>query len=224
VRNKDSRLWSVDTATEFLISKITKQSEMDGVSLSTVERRMIAFSPERPPSSELMDEFDTDYDRSEYDAKVVQLVKAAYKSDQRLSPLDLPNWWTAIHTLECEDEENWILGQIREAGLRPLGDVWRLLGAEAVCAAIFVAFAALGIHFNAPEWFGLAWSFAFVIAIFALWSYLWRASSKKARLFGDLIILLFVLLPRAIFQIAVFGARAIGRKLNRNRQNLTGSR
>jgi len=122
-------------AKEFLVTKIVEQAEREGVSLSEVERKMLYFSeaaPALPNIIELNEAFDRDYDRAEYESRIVKLIRRI-RSMERRDKDATRAWNKAVQDLSGED--HYLLVMIGEAGgrQRPPGDLIKLVG-----TAIFI--------------------------------------------------------------------------------------
>ena len=68
-------------AKDFLVSQTAEQAALEGVPLSNLEKRMMYFTesgyvPEDP--IKLNEEFETEYDSDEYEAKISRLLHHAY--------------------------------------------------------------------------------------------------------------------------------------------------
>ena len=134
-------------AKEFLVSKIVEEAQLEGITLSEVERKMLYFSETDwtlPDIDAASDEFDRTYDQDDYEVKIAGLVKRSYKRILKGSGDEYDKWWTAIHVLERQD--HFILVMIRQAALRPRGDQLKLFGTAIVVAGLFVSFIFLSIY------------------------------------------------------------------------------
>lgn len=134
-------------AKDFLVQQTTEQAALDGLSLSDLEKRMMYFtesdaSCENP--LELNEEFEAQYDTSEYETKVSRLLHHAYnrlKSDD-LGKMRKRN--LAIRTLRRGDHYVLVLWDINPPSERPIGDFFKLatvgmLTAVGIGIAIFLS-------------------------------------------------------------------------------------
>ena len=72
-------------AKEFLISRVIEEARADGVTLSEVERKMLYFTevhPSLPDIYDVNEQFERNYDRDEYEAKISRLLKNARDRDR----------------------------------------------------------------------------------------------------------------------------------------------
>ncbi len=93
-------------AKEFIVSRITDQAALENVDLSEVERKMLYFSerhPSLPDISQVATEFDQNYNMFEYEAKIVGLVRNAFRRDKKVSPEKMEKWVAARRALRWED-------------------------------------------------------------------------------------------------------------------------
>jgi hypothetical protein len=93
-------------AKEFIVSRITDQAALENVDLSEVERKMLYFSerhPSLPDISDVATEFDQNYNMYEYEAKIVGLVRNAFRRDKKVSPEKREKWVAARRALRWED-------------------------------------------------------------------------------------------------------------------------
>jgi len=189
---------------------------MEGAPLSRVETLMLYVSREHRLSdedTELNSEFEDHCDRAEYEAKVSKLIRAAYKDDRKSSPAEIPDWWAAIHKLESDD--HYILVMVGQAGLRPPGDLWRLLGAAIGVVAALAAFILLSVHFSFPDWVVQAFPWLLLATLVRLWVMRSAGNRKIARAVGGGIAQAIVLIPQAIVTSAIFWVRVGMRRLSR---------
>jgi hypothetical protein len=72
-------------AKQFLISKVLEESDLEHVSLSDVERKMLNFTevgPSLPDIYEVNAEFKLTYETDEYESKIASLLKSARDRDR----------------------------------------------------------------------------------------------------------------------------------------------
>jgi len=130
---------SARDAKEFLISKIVEEAQREDILLSEPERKMLYFSETGwtlPDMAAASDEFDGAHDRPDYEKKIARLIRNAGKLAQKQSSSEYDLWWQAIRRLRAED--HYLLVMIRQAGLRPRGDLLKLWGAAGAVVTAFV--------------------------------------------------------------------------------------
>jgi hypothetical protein len=157
-------------AKEFIIGKIVLEAELEGVSLSEIERKMLYFSEvehEPPDLIEVNEQFEKECDSREYEAKVARLIKQAYQRDCTASKGNSGRWFDEITALSKED--HYILVMVGQARLRKPGDTIRFVVA---CVGIGIALAAFLIFTGDENLQGPELNFAcgvFVVVLAALW-------------------------------------------------------
>lgn len=94
-------------AKDFLVQQAVEQAELEGVPLADVEKRMMYFTESDPSSCdnpiELNEEFEPQYETSEYEIKISRLLHHAYKRLNEENPERMRNWRQAIRTLRQGD-------------------------------------------------------------------------------------------------------------------------
>ncbi len=94
---------TAESAKQFLLSRISEQAATDGITLSDIEKRMFLFSEMSPnPDWEANEQFENEFDDSEYEAKVASLLRHAYASDKK-SPAGESIWRESLDALRKED-------------------------------------------------------------------------------------------------------------------------
>lgn len=76
-------------AKQFLISRVIEEAELEHVSLSDIEKKMLHFTevhPSLPDMYEVNEEFDRNYDSDEYESKIAGLLREARARDREQSP------------------------------------------------------------------------------------------------------------------------------------------
>ena len=126
---------------EFLISQIIEQAQLEGVSLSGVERKMLYFTESEDESpgvdaAALNDKFEAECDAAEYEEKIAKLVGHAFIRNRKISAEAEKRWRQTVTDLEQED--HYILVMVRQAmrSIRPPLDRLKLWGTG---LGIFVA-------------------------------------------------------------------------------------
>jgi hypothetical protein len=140
---------SVRAAKEFLVSQIVDEAQRENVILSEPERRMLYFSESGstlPEMSTVTDEFDRAYDYRDYERKIAALFRRAAKHARKKSAQDYDILWQAIRRLRREDHYLNVL--IRQAGVRPRGDLLRLWSTGIAVVLAFLALIILSINYG----------------------------------------------------------------------------
>ena len=96
-------LFTVDSAKEFLLTKVRDQAAHDAIPLDEIEQRMFLFSEmSGTPDIQAQEEFDRVYDDSAFEEKLTKLLRRAYARDKRNA--DSKREWTqALKSLRNED-------------------------------------------------------------------------------------------------------------------------
>jgi len=95
---------TVDTAKQFLLSRLIEQATRDNVSLSDIEKRMFLFSEvsQNPPDWVANEKFESEYDDGDYEKKITRLIRAADAHDKK-DPPKLETWTESLKALAKED-------------------------------------------------------------------------------------------------------------------------
>jgi hypothetical protein len=134
-------------AVRFVAGEIVEEASRQGTPLTDVERRMLFFneSAPEPDLAEVLAAFERECDEREYERKVSDLVRAAYR---RADASKRDMWTAAIVRLEPSDAYVGVM--ILQAGLvRPEGISWRDL--RVMARLIVIGLAGLGVL-----WFSLS--------------------------------------------------------------------
>lgn len=94
------------SAKEFLIDKIIFQSQLEGVPLTDVEKKMLYFSESGwtlPDIDQISDAFDRDYDQALYEEKIGGLVRNFRARARKENRQELDTWEKAVARLREED-------------------------------------------------------------------------------------------------------------------------
>jgi len=103
-------------AKQFLISKVIEEAEIEHVTVSEIEKKMLHFTeshPSLPDIYEVNAEFERSYDTDEYEAKVAGLLRNARERDTKGSPGGERQWKNALDALKKED--HYILVMVSQA-------------------------------------------------------------------------------------------------------------
>jgi hypothetical protein len=95
---------TVDTAKQFLLTRVVEQATTDNVSLSDIEKRMFLFSEvsQNPPDWDANEKFESEYDSGDYEKKITKLLRVAYGHDKK-DPAKLETWTQSLKALAKED-------------------------------------------------------------------------------------------------------------------------
>jgi hypothetical protein len=130
---------SVQATKEFIAAEITAQAQRNGTPLSEIERKMLLYSEAgwAPPDiMDVGDDFDREYDHSEYEKKVSRIIKRLDKRLRKESPAEYQDWRSALEYLKhCDRYVNVMNVMIVRADLRPPWDRVKLV-ATALLAVV----------------------------------------------------------------------------------------
>lgn len=129
-------------AKDFLVQQAGEQAARENVPLSDIEKRMMYFTESDATSCdnplELNDEFEAQYDTTEYEAKISRLLHHAYERLKGEDPERVREWNLAIRTLRRGDHYILVLWDTKPASEHPR-DSLKLLGVGMLIAVgIFV--------------------------------------------------------------------------------------
>lgn len=131
------------------MSQIVDEAQRENIVLSEPERKMLYFSESGwtlPDISTVADEFDRSYNYRDYEKKIATLFRRAAKDARKKSAQEYDVLWQAIRRLQREDHYLNVI--IKQAGVRPRGDLLRLWGAGVGIVAIFLAWIILSIKYG----------------------------------------------------------------------------
>jgi uncharacterized membrane protein YccC len=137
------RAMRVREAKDFLVTQTAEQATLEGAPLSELEKRMMYFTesgyvPEDP--IKLNEEFEAQYDTSEYEAKISRLLHHAYQRLRKENDAARKNWDEAIRCLRRGDHYLLVMWDLTPPGERPQGDSLKLFAsALGVIALAFLA-------------------------------------------------------------------------------------
>ena len=144
-----SQFHSAREAKEFLVSQIADEAQRENIVLSEPERKMLYFSESGwtlPDISTVADEFDGAYDYRDYEKKIAALFRRAAKHARKKSAQDYDVLWQAIRRLRREDHYLNVI--IKQAGVRPRGDLLKLWGTGVGIVTVFLAWIILSIKYG----------------------------------------------------------------------------
>jgi hypothetical protein len=172
-------LFTVDSAKQFLLSKLVEQSQRDNVPLDEVERRMFLFSESTVPDFDAQEKFDKEYATDAYEKKVARLLRRSYARVKKEK--DAANEWKeALNALRHEDFYGLVM--VDQAKIpRVNAAMWAFLANMIPFALLELAVVALGwivvfepyrLRLHLPDWFrllllgGFFWLFWYVGQVF----------------------------------------------------------
>jgi hypothetical protein len=169
-----TRFHNVREAKEFLASQIVDESSRESAPISEIERKMLFFSEvgwTLPDMMQVSDEFDRQYDQSDYEKKVTHLIKRLDKRLRKEKSREYDDWRSAIKFLKGKD--HYINVMIAQAGLRPPGDRLKLWTTGLVVVITIFAGGVLNDRYNldlgrfwpSKETIGRLWFLAWIAAV-----------------------------------------------------------
>jgi len=189
-----TRFGSAREAKEFLVARIAEEAQREGVPLSEVERKMLYFTETAwtlPDIMEVNDQFDREYDQEEYEKKIAGLIRNSRKRARIEDKQEFDDWSEAIRILRKED--HYLLVMDGQAGIRPPGDLLKLLATALAIIGGFLVLAYLADRFGidlgrgSALWF-LAWAILACAALIYLLLHMFlgreRAQGLLDKVFG----------------------------------------
>lgn len=128
------RFHSARAARDFITSRISDEAARENITLTDSERKWLNFTESESASSGT--ENDEDDADDLYEEKIARLIRSAVKRAHRDSPEDYAAWWDAIRILKKKDLFVNVL--ISRSGLRPPGDIGKLLGTALLVVIILI--------------------------------------------------------------------------------------
>jgi hypothetical protein len=102
-RLDNALLFTVDSAKQFLLSKLSAQADKERTPLDEIEKKMFLFSEVSGNADfETQEIFDQKYDSKVYESKVTKLLRKAYAGDKRTEE-GKNEWNDALRALKRED-------------------------------------------------------------------------------------------------------------------------
>lgn len=93
-------------AKEFLITKIITQAQLERVSLTDIEKKMMYFSESAwtlPDIDQVNDAFERDYDQTQYENKIGKLIRNFLATAHKENREEFELWKKAVATIRRED-------------------------------------------------------------------------------------------------------------------------
>lgn len=109
-------MMDVESAKQFLLSKVIEEAQRSGIRLSEIEKRIFLFSETSGsmPDMETSRKFDDQYDSEEYESKVANLLRSAFNRDEATEHGRLA-WQESLAVLR--DEDFYCLVMVDQAGI-----------------------------------------------------------------------------------------------------------
>src|SRR5271168_2275357 len=165
-------------AKEYLIAQVVEEAQRENVALSEVERKMLYFTESEETLPDILDvneQFESEYDDAEYEAKISYLLRIARKRVGNESPDSAQQWTRAERDFRREDH---YLGVMVGNSHRPVGGFWKVaIWSTAITAAILAAiilWSDLDEKHMIPAWVGRisprawAWGSMAVVLVFVV--------------------------------------------------------
>ena len=164
-------------AKEFLISKVVGEANRRGRPLSELERKMLYFTETEPSLPDILDveqEFQEKYDDNKYEAKISELMHAAYEREKAESPIKSQQWDDALRMLRGQDHYILVMADRIRSGTRSGILDWKLWSIGIIVATATLALVFFGSWLNGlfpfPQKYLLL---VYLLGAGALWV-LWR--------------------------------------------------
>lgn len=138
----------VNEAKAFLVHQTADQAQREGVPLSDLEKRMIYFTESEDATEnpiELNEEFESQYNTTEYETKIARLLIHAYRRLKKEQPETARLWDEAIRELRKGD--HYILVMWGQRFSVSFG-FWKTLAASLILVLVLLALIALLDHYN----------------------------------------------------------------------------
>jgi hypothetical protein len=134
----------VRKAKDFLVEQTTQQAQIEGVSLTDLEKRMMYYAEGKDATAndrKLNDEFDAQYDTAAYEAKIRRLLHDAYARVKESDPREARRWDDTISFLENGDHYISVLWGFDLPKERPPYDFLKLLVSAIVVFCLMMTIA-----------------------------------------------------------------------------------
>jgi hypothetical protein len=169
-------------AKDFLVAQVAEQAAIEGVPLADLEKRMMYFTESDPASCPdplaLNDEFEAQFEMSEYEAKISELLDHARERSRKEDPARTRHWDDAVAELEKGDHYILVLLGV-SGGLagaeRPKHDFLKLILTAVLVTTGFVLASFVAAKFNLES----RYVSGVLVALFIL---VWTVSSRPVRL------------------------------------------
>ena len=148
----------VREAKDFLVQQTAQQASMESVPLSNLEKRMMYFTESADAvedSIKLNEEFEAEFDTSEYEAKISSLLHHAYDRIKKENPETTREWDEAVRELRKGDHYILVLLDLKSSLERPPHDSLKLFGTALL--VIVLGFALMFGYSAVANHFGFHW-------------------------------------------------------------------
>jgi hypothetical protein len=165
-------------AKEYFIAQVVDEAQRENVPLSEIERKMLHFTElyeTIPDIQEVGEQFDREYDRVEYEAKITGLLKNARERVEKESADGAQHWKRAEKDLRNED--HYLVVMIKQAQQAPSGR-WSGVAWGCVVGVGLVALSILATYCDMehfiPHWMKKVpprvWVFGGTVLFLMIWS------------------------------------------------------
>lgn len=144
-------------AKDFFVQQVAEQATLEQIPLSDIEKRMMYFTESDPSSCSdpigLNDEFESEHETSQYEAKMSRLLHHAYKRLKAENSEGRHYWDEAISTLEKGDHYLLVLwGQSRSPSSLPDDPGRKVIKYGGLFVAGIFLISGLSQNHNIPTW------------------------------------------------------------------------
>jgi len=143
-------------AKEYLVGRIIEEARRLDIPLSEIEMKMMYFSETAwtlPDIWEVNETFDREYDQSEYEDKIANLIRSLRAEARERNTKEYAEWESAVRVLRSDDHYLLVMIDVADGKVAPVrlysrnASLKRLLKLAAVgfglfliCAAIFMGY------------------------------------------------------------------------------------
>jgi hypothetical protein len=132
----------VQEAKDFLVQQTVEQAALERLPLSELEKRMMYFT-EGPDATEnpitLNEEFEEQFDTSEYESKIAKLLRHAQKRIKQNDQSKASLWKESVKKLKEGDHYLILLLEMTPTSDHPKRDLFIQMGIGVLIAFLFVA-------------------------------------------------------------------------------------
>lgn len=132
-----NRFHNAREAKDFVASRISDEAARENVALTSGERKWLHFTEVEGAGSATDNVQNCEDDADDlYEDKVSRLIKNAVAQARRDSPEEYAAWWDAIRILK--EKDLFLNVMISRSGVRPPGDILKLLGTALLVVVILM--------------------------------------------------------------------------------------
>jgi hypothetical protein len=132
----------VQQAKDFLVQQTEEQAQLEGVPLAELEKRMMYFT-EGPDAIEnpitLNEEFEEQFNTSEYEMKIAKLLRHAYKRIKQADEAKASKWEESVKKLKQGDHYLIVLLEMVPASNHPKRDFFLQIGIGVLIVFLIMA-------------------------------------------------------------------------------------